>query len=267
MKRICVLMIGLLGMVACKKESPNAELTEREYKVTFNVKSLRQTSESARISKTASLSSDSVAENFYRITYLAYNESHVLVDSTSQYNNGNTGFRSIPSALAPGKYTIVFIGSESNFLLEDIGNLNSVNLVFPQDVFLAKTEISVTDKNVVKSIALEKVSGKLRIDIEDKLPENVDEIHVAISNAPDKLLINTGMVASVAPLTLVLPVEKTDLQKTHKIIETDVLASETPLTWVIITLLDKGKNILAQKTINNVVVERNSAAVLSAKLF
>ena len=265
MNNFLLLMLSVVGLVSCKKESHSSI---KEYKVTYNISGIGSNSNSS-ISKNASASSETVADGnaFFNITYLAYNENDVLVDSISRFINGKEGFGSIPSKLSPGKYTLVFVASKNRFLLEDINNLNSLHLLFPQDVYLEKTSITISNKNVVKDIVLEKVSGKLQIEIEDILTENVAEIQISLSNAPDKFMIKAGETASVSPLTMLVPVEQADFGKAHKVITTDILASKTALTWITITLLDGDKNVLAEKTLNDVSIVQNETTFLATKLF
>lgn len=265
MKRFFSIVLCLSALVACKKESQSEIAIKKEYNVTFNINGLNSGSGD---SKSATISSNSTSNDseISKITYLAYNEYDALVDSVSQDNSGDT-FGSILGKLAPGKYTLVFIASKNSFLLEGAGNLNYLNLVFPQDVFLSKTTVTISRKDVVKDISLTKVSGKLQIEIEDFMPQNAAEIQISISNAPDKLMIKTGRAASVSPINMIIPVEQNDLGKAGKIIETDILASSTPINTITITLLDADKNVLAEKVLNNVTITKSTNTVLSAKLF
>lgn len=279
-----------LFFFACKKDNSTTPNKDQKYPVRITIDGFTQTSEdfdgqkkSAGNTKAAA---DSLADYIQHLYYLVYNNSNTLVKRIDQ-SSADTGFGLILDSLAAGHYTIALVGSKNaTYIGGDplFGGQDEIAFFdLPGgDVFYKKLGIDVTD-SIATAVNLDRVVAKLKIQIQDAIPNSVKNISILPTMYP---LPPEGVNAGVANNILLysgtsyattggagfysaffFPVPDSLHGTTNLTLEMYVLALNPATISVIIKSLDASYGKITEKDVTQVNIQAGKKTVLKGNLF
>jgi hypothetical protein len=295
---VCFFM-GSIFLFSCKKEHSGPTNTDKpsakNYSVNFNVKDFTKTiiNGSSKL-KVNSISTDSVPiKNYLSVLYYCVYDSngrifHALVQNSTQSNFGN-----LADNLPAGTYTIVMAGAAGDkvfanavgdnlrcsalSLLSSPAGLPTTTLnstyIYNQggtwdDTFFSKFQITVTG-NSNQAVTLNRIVGKLEIDILDALPVNAAWVTISISPEATKYLYSNEQLffptqnASSGTSTTV---PASAIGTTH-FSPSMIVANTVKPFKVNITCYDASGSVIATAAVDDVICQVNTRTILSGKLF
>ena len=267
MKNLFFLAVLLLFFGCAKEETPKiAAQAAKKYAVNFKLSGFSQTT--APYEKHASISADAVDEYAEVIYYFVYDSHGNFIHSLMQEIE-DPDFGTITDSLAQGSYTIAVVATQKNYLFrstaqtfEDftaslpeaqirLGGLPS-NFI-PKDIFFKKISLTVDSENVTKPLTLDRIAGKLEIDILDHVP-GYTYLYV----------INEGYFFKLANETTVDGSEQEQWGSGNICILT--LNTDYPITLTIYAY-DTSNDLIATKTVDNIDVDRNKRTIVRGNMF
>ena len=245
--------------------------------------------------------------------FTAYNSTYIASHDPADPNLAkpyDKPFGTLVDSLPSGKYTVIIAGSnvkhdrslftintrhpeddvrieviQSRFTLntaslsEDYG-LSPQRISKTEDTFIKSFSLTVGSQDVQQAITLERLTGKLEVNILDQIPANADKIEFKIYDAAYFIQLNTLQVEgstnyydegdnSEYPETQMfypIQIKASDKGKTN-FIYTKFLYGRDQAVRVKIQCFDANKNLIASKNIPNVHIYKNKRTILSGKLF
>lgn len=268
MKNLYFLAVLLLLFGCAKEETPKiAAHAAKKYAVKFKLSGFSQTV--APFEKQASISADAVDEYAEVIYYFVY-DSHGNFIHRLMQEIEDPNFGTITDSLAQGSYTIAVAATQKNYLFrstaqtfEDftaslpeaqirLGGLPS-NFI-PKDIFFKKISLTVDSENVTQPLTLDRIAGKLEIDILDHVP-GYSYLYV----------INEAYFFKLSNETTVEGSEQEHTVTTGNFCFL-TLNTDHPITLKIYAY-DSSNNLIAEKTVDNIDVDRNKRTILKGNLF
>lgn len=294
-----------------KKFTVNFNLSEFQQKV----ETMSVGSNSKLKSATGITLADSLKNHINNLLYLAYDSAGNEVGRIRQYITFGGSYKyhypsysdpyqwydkpfgSIVDTLPAGKYTIVFIGSTYVFLINDRYGIDpswedrsklqdayiteestlSWRISYTGDTFVKKFTITVDDQNTQQEVKLDRITGKLDVNILDAIPEEADKFEFRFDRAPYGLTLNNMAYTGSTyydpadnppfPLIQIKPSEKgtTNYQYTKFLFGG---SAATPVNVIVeVRCLDKNGKVLASKKITEVPIFQNKRTILKGKLF
>jgi hypothetical protein len=216
-------------------------------------------------------------------------------DSNMPYHYSGP-FGTIQDSLAAGTYTVVIVGSAPGIINVDdplsINNrneevlslefdpLSTANVQYTRglddyprtiDTFFKKFRVTIGSQNVDQEIALDRIVGKIEVNVEDALPANVSYYKLFVYDDLGAFLFCTETpfdqtFYDIDPIQEAHPIDPSYLGKPNFKAEHLVLNTIQALT-VEIDFYDAGDHLLSTRTINNVSVSKNKVTVLTGKAF
>ncbi|WPQ60315.1 hypothetical protein SIO70_18380 [Chitinophaga sancti] len=287
---LCSAMISVI-LFACKKDNSTTQPNkDQKFPVRIAIDGFTQTSEDfddrKKSSANAKDAADSLADYIQHLYYLVYNNSNTLVKRIDQTaTDGSFGL--ILDSLAAGHYTIALVGSKNEVYIggDPVLHLQDelVYFDFPGgDVFYKKTGIDVSD-SVAIAVNLDRVVGKLKVQIQDAIPASVKNISIQPTTYPlppegvsagiaNNILLYSGTSSGFSggagfysPYYLAIP---DSLHGTTNLaIEIYVLALNPATISVIIRSLDASYGTITEKGVTQVNIQSSKKTVLKGNLF
>jgi hypothetical protein len=274
--------IVCLFLLSCKKEHSSNNITSsKKYPVSFKLAGFSQQVLGSK-ANTHSLSTN-LPSYLTKLEYFAsdgHSTTHITEDSTSS----NFGF--IADSLAPGTYNIVIITGQyglntliyNGFDYKNLGYLNyqiipGQKAVPWGDTFVKNFNITVTNAPVTQTVTLDRIVGKLEINLLDVLPNNAKTIIVTTStelnyyNYSNRGPLDDRQNWLVNPVTThatIIP--STALNKSGFKVD-NIIAQTTSSFSVNIVCSDAAGKVLAQKTVNNVSCQKDKVTILTGSIF
>ncbi|HEY1055067.1 MAG TPA: hypothetical protein VGE24_08025 [Emticicia sp.] len=289
MKKILSIPVMLCMLfVACKKEAnlrvPEGTLgngpKEKLYPLKFTIGEFKQ-----NFAKLSSATSDSEPLTKYisNLYYVLYDIDGSEIKRIN-YHSGDEGFGIITDTLPAGVYDAVLIGVNGDVLIngDRYGNETKRKLhegagfelshgisdeIKAYDTFFARTTLNVEDEAVNSVISLERIVGGLEVNIQDALPKNACRVRVSLTG--EHYIFNFGNERSSEPFleaNIIQEIKSAEKGKENYKINAHVLNTYRPML-VKISCYDENNNIIAEKTVANVKLERNKKLILTGKLF
>jgi len=298
------LVLFCIVLASCKKDnkkltSPSNKLVKvtfgvadfSEQHVGFATNSLKITNALIRNDATPIVYVPAVQQPLYNeIFYLVYDSNGKYVHQINQYQ-GNPGFGTINDQLSPGKYSIFIIGGQTygsgSSIKKELKLFNSLGYIPSQqffyylpyngsttplnDTFYKSISLDLTDEGTNQNIVLNRIVGQLNIVIQDAIPAGITKIHINATPSSSIFMLSTGLaVAGTAadpePYDADFPIAS-NLIGTTNYGMSNILGTPTIPTAVTITAMDSSGNIIAQKTISNVMIKANTQTILQGNLF
>lgn len=321
--KLCVCLIFLL---ACKKEqqpispSPSIKTDEKKFAVEFNIAEFWQQVESMALNGSHQLMSapgitaaDSLKNHINNLLYLAYDSAGNEVGRIRQYTykDGykynywpydsywkvyNKPFGSIVDSLPAGKYTVIFIGSTYDFLInsrykedpapDDREKLQTAliaeestlswRISYTGDTFVKKFTINVADPKIQQDVTLDRITGKLEVNILDAIPAVADQFEFRFVGAGSGITLSNMRLfgatyydeSDVPPFPLI-QIKPSDKGKTNYQYTKFLFGgSTTPIEVTVeIRCHDTNGHLMASKIVTGVPIYINKRTILKGKLF
>lgn len=267
---------------SCSKENTTAPKDEKLYPVTFNLSTFsKEIVPMASLKKTVGQISASTAsgtalnEAIQYIDYAVYNESGIKVNHKNSYFN-NSNFGRIDDSLPKGKYKIVVagstggVGSLPNDYYSGIYNSGTNGM---GDIFLKQFELEVTGEPISQDVELKRIVGKIEIELADDIPASIEEIAYSVKGVGHYLYFSdtrtsSGQTVSKSnyyfdyPDMGVGPDYNQDFAL-YFFLQYD----QDAIVSVNIRAYDNNRNLVVDKTINDVPVSINKKTILTGRLF
>lgn len=297
MVKILLSVLGLLlVLTSCKKTKFEKEPTKDDFHdVKFNMTlSDRNILESPSTGTMPVANPQPVAklsDYFDKLEYYLYNSSGTKVASQNMNADQSAiGFK-IPAVRLPsGLYTVVFLGRREKssghsapiYFGDDQGSPYLAHSIQREvcDLFYTSQNFEVKDKDTAIDIALRRPGGKFKLIIEDDTAAHLERIEMLVNGytlfypKSDNLAqrkdislpVLKNYLASFEVVNGVSVPKQTYVDWSY---ENFVFTKSSNATSVNATVMayDRNNNLLTQKSLNNIVVERNKTTTVKLKLF
>lgn len=263
----------------CSKEETAAPKDEKLYPVTFNVSTFSKeivpmaSLKTARQINASTTSGAGLSDAVKHISYAVYNEAGILVNQKVS-NSQQQSFGKIEDSLPRGKYTVMLLGSTLGTLPRP-DNINGYYYM-PEygggdDIFFSQTALEVQGSAIDQTIQLKRKVGKVDIVITDEIPPNIEEIVYSLKGVGHYFYPNSGQSyrGTIYKSNYYLNDEASgapDYSQNFNLYffldyDQDAYAS------VNIRAYDRNRNLVVDKTINDVPVSVNKKTILTGRLF
>lgn len=303
---ILALCLCLFACTKDRNEKSSNSTSSAKYPVSFNISGFTQTSGTFSTTKqTAAYQTSGTTTpadaGIAKLIYAVFDANGLQVsrmeqnitdngklyrieNNTKKLVNSANVFGVISDSLAKGTYTIMIGGSSSA-----TANLNVAQKVagqdyyttaslsdakfFPtsdntmNDVFYYKGQLTVGTTNVAQTVTLNRIVGKLALNIEDAIPAGAAKITVAINGDNTDYRVNLNAPEGTLSGNLkTITLTDADKGKTNYNQAWTVLNTVSPVSAVV-TVYDASSKVLFTKTINNIQVSNNQKTTVTGKLF
>lgn len=268
---------------ACKKDKKLTQ--QKKYSVNFNVSGFSQASGAFGTTdgkKTVnSLKTNALSDQVGELIVIIYSENPEVVNnptyqgekiykSTHPVTDPNAG--KFTAQLPPGNYTAVVIGGTNiNDIVGDpVNDPDGFNTTVQpwNDVFYKKITFTVADAVLNEPVALDRITARLQINLQDDIQPNWQKITVSYTDYT--YLLNLTLTPpdgyGKTGVTVTKAFTPADVGTTGYSIAVETANIIAPFT-VTLTLYDTGNNIISTKAIDNVVCQSNKITVLSGNVY
>lgn len=293
MKKILFgLIILCVIFSSCKKEHKNAmEPDTSLHEVTFNVGfSAITTGFETRALKVNSTTADtSITNNIDVIYYMVFDSNGNGLHTITQLKT-DTGFGHYVDKLRTGSYTVVISAGKTGLLFSpNVNNTLSNTFLyyhspdifsqtfvyaFNEDAYYKKIALTVSGSNSSQSVALDRITSKLTLNIEDAIPLSATYGLLTISGAANEYFVGTGTTTIVTSLdyTNIVTVSHhftaAEINTTNFKFSTAYLYNGGPLSVsVLCGTTPPNMIIFGEKNISNVTGAVNTPTYLTGTLF
>jgi hypothetical protein len=255
MKRYITYCLVIAALItSCKKDKKNNPDAKKLYPITFNISGLKQTTKTSGI--TGKLTINALPDSTQKLYYVLSGAQTKLLFQTSAV----PGFGIIKDSLPAGNYTVGLIQAR--------GNLQSTNSAFTtdSDTYFKLLPITVSNGPINSNVTLDRINGKLEVNIEDAIPATISSISVTITSDANNFLISAGAKPQSPVIrTYTKTITPADIGKTNVKISGPIFNVTAPFS-VTIKATGTGTSYLPKK-VDNVTCDRNTKTTLTGKLF
>ena len=256
------------ALFACNKETGNTPET-KTYSVSFNIDQSGFTQEiGSTDTKVKTIAADSLSKYINEIYYIVYDKDQNAVDTMYQRSGYLADFGLFSNRLESGSYTLVFIGTKDHIIVSPAKQLHdfSISADSLNNTYIRKMSFVVGADSLKQSITLNRIIAKLQVVIKDIIPPNAKYIKISIPTDKRSYSLYTELPLEIMTSTESKPLNSSDIGKPNYTLSMCLLNTATPNT-VILTCLNANNEVIAQKTITNVICQKNKITVLSGSLF
>ncbi|WP_374166364.1 hypothetical protein [Arcticibacter sp. MXS-1] len=272
MKKVQVLSVLIvLFLFSCKKQDSTGEPTPEQYDIQFNVSGFSQ--EISDISSTKPMASTSSAGDYVSyIYYYIYNEKGNLVKSGKHEDKYSKDFSYPQEKLTNGQYTIVLVASTARLTSFEWDTLWSLSFG-PYDksqpfgdTFARSLTFEVNGRSGQFDVRLERVTAKLELTINDKLPADLTSFTLSYpSNAYFSALGNFGAVRSYLFSHTITQEDRNSWYRWQTFVMPET-GSSSVAGDVIIKGYNSNQQLIVTKTIKGVTFTKNKKTTLTGNL-
>ena len=201
-----------------------------------------------------------------RISFVAY-QGGKKVKSVTQMR-GDDGYGEAAMQLSPGAYQVLVLAHSSNGnpTLSTAEKIPFTNAIGYTDTFFAYQDITVSTEVQEHAITLERVTAMLRFIINDAMPQNVKTMKFYYTGGSGALNANTGLGCVASQQTVNIDADPT--AGTPYTFELYTIPREvTAALNLTVTAYDGSGNVITEKIIKGVAIERNKITELSGDFF
>lgn len=273
MKQFLPILFAGLTLFGCKKAADNAGPTIQteatKYDVTFKVADFGSTIGPFNANDKATMAVGDTLKNYAdNLYYYVFNASGTLVKSISQ-NAATTGFGTITDQLPAGTYDVFMAASKGALTLQAGGSLTYSTAFFQatpwNDTFTKTFSITVSTSAINQTVRLDRAIGGLEVTLTDVIPANVAKISVVYDKDASNLLMKTGGNFLTGSVVKDFTISAGDVGIKNKKFFMYVGNTSSPAI-VRIMAYDASNNIISQKQVGPVMVNKNQITLLSGSL-
>jgi hypothetical protein len=272
-KAFLLAAVLILLLFSCKKEnSRTANTSSTKYKVTFNVVNFKigKSTFALRPKGSALAASDTLnALNTYfdELHYVVYDNFRDVVKDIVQDSTMAT-MGTITDSLAPGTYNISIIAGKKGLVVRDdfFGAHDFGYGGQPwQDTFMGSFGLTITNSSVNQNVTLNRMVGKLELQITDTMPADADSVVLTVYQVPIGLDIYDGSnLTGQVTNRFSVPVPASAKGQSNFTMERLIAGSGMPAT---ITCKKADNTVIASKSVQSLNIQRNMRTILSGDLF
>lgn len=276
----CALPMLLLIISCSKNDNPieTPDENQKLFKVSFNVSGfttditplpgLKSSAVNQSLTPTAAKLSDQIS----KLEYLIYNSSgQLVIDSVQTSNLSNFG--AINLQLPAGNYKLIVAGMSGNYMIANNKNSTLVNIFGYLDYgigdwFKQVTDFKVADQNLNQSVSLDRAVGKVGFVLTDAIPKNLAKITLAFTSG-NWMFLNNENDPPTALQIIEFPMKPSREGELNFSSSAYVIpmANGFITTDVSIRAYNTFGNLIVEKIIKNVVIEKNKMTTLTGALF
>jgi hypothetical protein len=272
---------------------------------------------------TRTTSADSLKSHFAHLLYLAYDSSgkevgrirqraatgsgyKYIYDPTSYHDSSpyTMPFGTIVDSLPAGNYTIVLAGSNYKHTISDrraydpgqvnlrplneayLGQEHHLSMEIPEteDTFYKKFTINIQNQAVEEDVTLERITGKLEVNILDAIPTNAAVFDVKIYKAATIISLGTSTfsggtyygeddyentINDFLTENVWQPIKITDSERgtTNYRYSRFLYGRDSVPITIVIRCFDAQMNLIAHKIVKNIRIYKNRRTILKGRLF
>jgi hypothetical protein len=277
-KTLLLSAVAALFFFSCKKEhSGTTKPSGKKYQVTFNVSNFTQgqTAFSLRhnTSNQASSSDTLTTLNGYLdlLYYIVYDQFGHGYRLPTVQDSTNAHMGMITDSLPAGSYTVVLVAGKKGLLINDYGFTATASFGYGgawQDAFWNTFPLTVVNGSQTKTVTLNRVIGKLELQILDNIPATADSLTFSINPESFKRNnsdgFNDGEPFDSVKFTVAIPAGA----KGQPNFTVDRIIGNTATAFTVsIACKDASNHILGSAVATNVVCHSNTKTVLAGDLF
>ncbi|HEY8956509.1 FimB/Mfa2 family fimbrial subunit [Chitinophaga sp.] len=290
MKRVLFLPLLVSMLFACKKDAvkndPPVDSVSDKKAISISIADFIREEENMRSAKKKQPNSGTYAkEDSARISdiyYIAYNSNGNKVSLIHQDTvNQSSSFGTISDSLASGSYTIVLIASEKPLYTETFTSpVNNPNIsshsfgpaflgavaINPLgDLFFKKIQVDIapTGNPTSLEVTLNRIVGKLEVNILDALPATDPNGYIGVQVTPLSIAFNLADESISQPESIWQWIGTRTSQHTFK----DYLFGANNEFNVVISYKDKNTGADLVKTIEHVTCHTNKKTIITGYLY
>lgn len=303
-----------------EQSKPTAEIvnaTGKKYPVSLNLSEFSQTVTSMKSKNGATISASDTLPYSVTLEYFLFDSAGTPISKINQFANKLTSlsqkylpngdysrpempFGTILDTLSSGKYTAVLLGTidyqygfngrQDNTWFLNLSNLSETyimdqghldyNTLKTGDTFFKRVDFAVGNQNTSQKVVLPRVTGKVDIIIEDKLPANAAKFDCKYIGASNELLFSTGTAGNGGAtygydttiyndnyLYSPILIKESEKGTSNYLLSKFAFGKSDKAFTVEIRCYDSANKLIAKKVVNNVAVYPNKRTVLKGKLF
>ena len=260
--------IALLA-ASCSNESEELE-TETLVPVTVQVNDFSVSMEDPNTRATDVASYDGIKA----LTLAFYDTNGTEVYKTTQQKSDNTTYTTFGQFklnLYKGSYTMVVVGRD--YFANDVFTLTSpTEAVYTgaraRDTFTSTQAVNITNTNAVNlNATLDRIVAKVLVESTDIRSAEADSIRTTLSAGGKSFNPSTGLALTNTGYSNTLKGSGTNNNAVAQVGTYVFLQSDEQTMNVTIDVLDKDKNVITHREVNNVPLKRNRTTKLTGLLF
>ena len=262
--------IALLA-ASCSNESEELETeTETLVPVTVQVNDFSVSMEDPNTRATDVASYDGIKA----LTLAFYDTNGTEVYKTTQQKSDNTTYTTFGQFklnLYKGSYTMVVVGRD--YFANDVFTLTSpTEAVYTgaraRDTFTSTQAVNITNTNAVNlNATLDRIVAKVLVESTDIRIAEADSIRTTLSAGGKSFNPSTGLALTNTGYSNTLKGSGTNNNAVAQVGTYVFLQSDEQTMNVTIDVLDKDKNVITHREVNNVPLKRNRTTKLTGLLF
>jgi|GEM_PF-5948439 len=263
---------------ACSKEEPVTPKVEERYSVTLNVSTLSHDMVLISGLKAAgdingATAGKKLSDVIDYLSYGVYDENGVRIYQRSIHKGGQD-FGKIKQVFSKGKYKVVVLGrweqgSELPWFYNDDSRIYSHS--FSDAIFFNQFDLVVSDQNIEQNVQLKRKVGKLEVELTDKIPLNIEEIQYSVNGVSDWFVpkTNRGDNNLIFQKSTYFDYEGSPIYWEREAFSFYFFLDKDQETEVSVKLvaLDRNREVVVEKLIENVPVNINRKTKVRGRLF
>jgi len=272
-------MIAPLFLFSCRKERGPVTgfkgQSAKRHAVTINVNNFKLTHGSFALRhKSSTLASGDTITNIAsyvdRLAYVVLDSAFNPVKMISQ-DSTSANMGTVTDSLAAGTYFICMVAGKNGLALTPSAALLGGTYDYAgkgwQDTFWAQFQLIVGDHDISRAVTLNRVVGKLEVQLLDNVPANADSLFITVNgDALQKTLLDSAFFFGSDTVTFKVGIPASAKGKPNFTVDrlVGVISQQFSVT---LTCKDAGGNIIASATGNSVTCFANERTILSGNLF
>ena len=282
-KALLSCLLAVIVVSSCKKEQKKpAEDPEKTYAVNFNLSGFTTDISPAPQRTNAVIGTNALPSSVTRLFYRVYNSTNTLIRKIDQ-DSSTTNFGKIADRLPTGTYK-VYLCAGTNISISEDGSPATALLEtrwfqgYPtkwNDTFVKNLSLTVNDGDSNQNVTMERIVTKIAVKILDKVPDNANKLVIELDKD-----YNYYSLATNAPVAATIPgIDYMLKTRTKEVLFT--AADKGTLNYttsminlytgndvkVTISCYDINNKLIAQRVVNNVILQKNTQTILSGNLF
>jgi hypothetical protein len=281
-KLILSCFLPLLILSSCKKEQKKRiAAEEKNYAVNFNLSGFTQEVTSNTQRPNGITATNALPGSVKRLFYRVYNSSNILIRSIDQ-DSSTTSFGQIADKLPSGTYKIhLCAGNNITISKADAPSTALLgtrmfqgNLTRWSDAFAKNLSLTVNNGDLNQNVTMGRIVTKATVKILDQIPANANKLVIELdkdynyynlaAEAPNTTIYDIDYALKTRKYELIFKTaDKATLNYTASVINL-YTGNDVKVT---ISCYDGADKLIAQRVVNNVILQKNTQTIISGNLF